>query len=160
MDWAAHAPTENASTDLLWPVDGGRLWRGFGKVRKGKRKKLPHQGIDIGAPDGTPIRAVNDALVIYADNGVRGYGNLMVLVHADASVTFYAHCTSLYFFPGQTVTRGQVIAEVGHTGIARGSHLHFEYRVRGHARDPQPKLTSPTDRPSTTEGPRNVGGAP
>jgi murein DD-endopeptidase MepM/ murein hydrolase activator NlpD len=125
---------------LLWPVEGGRLWRGFGNVRKGKRKKLPHDGIDIGAPDGTPIRAANDALVIYADNGIRGFGNLMVLAHADGTVTFYAHCTALYFFPGQVVERGQVIAEVGHTGIARGPHLHFEYRVRGRARDPHKKL--------------------
>ncbi|MDD9933710.1 MAG: M23 family metallopeptidase [Myxococcales bacterium] len=121
---------------LLWPVVGGKLWRGFGKVRRGPKRKKRHKGIDIGAPEGTLLRAAKSGLVAYSDNGVRGYGNLLVTVHPDATVAFYAHARALYVFPGERVERGQIIGEVGHTGIARGAHLHFEYRRRGRPRDP------------------------
>lgn len=122
---------------LLWPVEDGRLWRGFGLVRHRGRHRL-HKGVDIGAPEGSWIRSVNDGLVAYSDNGVSGYGNLMMVIHADASVAFYAHCKANYVFAGQIVRRGQVIGEVGDTGLAYGTHLHFELRVAGQAVDPQP----------------------
>lgn len=80
--------------------------------------------------------AVSAGLVAYADNGVSGYGNLLAIVHPDGTVATYAHCKAIYVFPGQLVERGQRVADVGHTGIARGSHLHFEYRRRGRPRDP------------------------
>jgi murein DD-endopeptidase MepM/ murein hydrolase activator NlpD len=121
---------------MLWPVEDGKFWRGFGRVKRGPKRKRRHRGIDIGAPDGTPIRAAKSGLVAYADNGVRGYGNLLVTIHPDGSVAFYAHCKAIYVFPGQRMARGQIVADVGHTGIARGSHLHFEYRTRGRARNP------------------------
>jgi murein DD-endopeptidase MepM/ murein hydrolase activator NlpD len=138
-EWLAAAgaqPDQAVDKSLLWPVAGGRFWRGFGKTRTGARKKLNHDGVDIGAADGTPIRAAQSGLVAYSDNGVRGYGNLLVLIHPHGAVTSYAHCTATYVFAGQRVERGQVIGEVGHTGIARGPHLHFEYRERGRVRDP------------------------
>ncbi|MGD8862008.1 MAG: M23 family metallopeptidase [Myxococcales bacterium] len=122
---------------LTWPVLGGKLWRGFGRVKRGPKRRKPHAGVDIGAPEGTPIRAARDGLVAYADNGMRGYGNLLITIHPDGTVAFYAHCKAVYVFEGQHVRRGQVVGEVGHTGIARGSHLHFEYRRRGRPRDPE-----------------------
>ncbi|HJL19680.1 MAG TPA: M23 family metallopeptidase [Sandaracinaceae bacterium LLY-WYZ-13_1] len=133
---------------LLWPVPDGRLWRGFGRhrelrrgrngrVRRGRRRRL-HRGVDIGAEEGSPIRAVNDGLVVYSYNGLRGYGNSVVLLHADGTVTLYAHCHATYVFAGQQVRRGQVIGEVGHTGLAHGDHLHFEWRRAGRPRDPGP----------------------
>lgn len=121
---------------MLWPVENGKLWRGFGRVRRGPKRKKPHRGIDVGAPNGTPIMAASAGLVAYADNGVRGYGNLLAIIHPDGTVATYAHCKAIYVFPGQRVERGQRVADVGHTGIARGSHLHFEYRRGGRARDP------------------------
>jgi hypothetical protein len=140
--WVAAAGSPDCVDKLAWPVPGRKLWRGYGrhckKKGKARRRCRLHKGIDIGAPDGTPFRSVSCGLVIYADNGVRGYGNLMVVVHPDASVAFYAHARALYLFAGQHVKRGQVLGEVGHTGIARGSHLHFEYRTRGYPRDPLP----------------------
>lgn len=132
--------------DLLWPVAEGRFWRGFGRQmrRSGpkarRRSRARHEGVDIGAHVGTPIRAVADGIVAYSNNEVRGYGNLIMVVHADASVTFYAHCQAAYVFPGQRVTTGQVIGEVGQTGLARGPHLHFEYRVNGRPRDPMKRF--------------------
>lgn len=129
-----------------YPVDDSRLLRGLGNVgRLAKSKKgggprgtrrKPHAGLDIGAAEGAPIRAAQSGVVVYSDNRISGYGNLVMVVHRDASVALYGHCRSTYVFPGQTVQRGQIIAEVGHTGYARGSHLHFEYRVEGRPRDP------------------------
>ncbi len=132
---------------LLWPVPGGHLWRGFGRHRviiqprrggrlRHGRRRIPHPGVDIGAPPGTPIRAVNDGLVVYSWNGMRGYGNAVLLVHADGTLTLYGHCRATYVFPGQQVRRGQVIAEVGDTGLAHGPHLHFEWRRGGQPVDP------------------------
>jgi murein DD-endopeptidase MepM/ murein hydrolase activator NlpD len=124
---------------MLWPVEGGRLWRGFGRVRRRHRGRL-HKGLDIGAPEGSPIMAAADGLVVYSDNEVSGYGNLLMVVHSDRSVAFYAHCRATYVFAGQTVRKGQIIGEVGQTGLAHGAHLHFELRVNGRPRNPLPRF--------------------
>ena len=136
--WVEAAGPDTEPDSLLWPVPEGQLWRGFGRVRRPGERQRWHKGIDVGAPEGTLIRAVKSGLVVYADNGVAGYGNLMVVVHPDATVALYSHARALYLFPGQKVRRGQVLGEVGHTGIARGSHLHFEYRIYGQPRNPLP----------------------
>jgi len=133
------AVSGQASDRLAWPVPGGRLWRGYGYVRA-RRRARAHRGIDVGAPEGTEIVAVEDGLVAYSDNGVHGYGNLAMVVHADASVAYYAHCSELWVFAGQQVARGEVIGRVGHTGLARGDHLHFELRIGGVARNPLPRF--------------------
>jgi len=131
---------DDVDKKLLWPVVGGKRWRGYGRIGKpiGKNKKRRlHKGIDIGAPEGTPFRAAKKGIVAYSDNGITGYGNMMVVIHPDASVAFYAHAKALYLFPGQLVKRGQILGEVGHSGYARGTHLHFEYRIKGWPRDPE-----------------------
>jgi len=133
---------------LLWPVDGGRFLRGYGLVRRRSRKrgggaKRLHAGVDIGAAQGTPIRAARSGLVAYSDNGVHGYGNLMMIVHTDATVAWYAHCRAAYVAAGEVVSRAQVIGEVGQTGLARGPHLHFELRREGRPFDPLPLLDRP-----------------
>jgi murein DD-endopeptidase MepM/ murein hydrolase activator NlpD len=115
---------------LLWPVPDGIRLRGYGKVGSGRRRHL-HKGIDIGAEEGALIFAVERGIVAYSNNQIRGYGNLLVIVHPDASVAFYAHTRALYVFAGQRVRRGQLIGEVGRTGFARAPHLHFEYRKKG-----------------------------
>ena len=146
-DWAEAVEGE-MGPGLLWPVPDGRRWRGFGRpralrrgrrgrLRRGRRRRL-HRGVDIGAEAGSAIRAVNDGLVLYSYNGMRGYGNSVVLLHPDGSVSLYAHCQATHVFAGQRVRRGQVIGEVGHTGLAHGDHLHFEWRRDGRPRDPLP----------------------
>ncbi|MET0389827.1 MAG: M23 family metallopeptidase, partial [Polyangiales bacterium] len=64
------------------------------------------------------------------------YGNLLVVVHADGGVSFSAHCRAIYVFAGQRVLRGQIVGEVGDTGLARGPHVHWEYHVHGKPIDP------------------------
>jgi murein DD-endopeptidase MepM/ murein hydrolase activator NlpD len=120
---------------LLWPVDDGGWVRGFGYVRR-TRPDLLHRGIDIAAPEGTTVRAAADGIVAYADNGVRGYGNLVMIVHANGWMTMYAHNSRITVQPGYRVRRGERIALVGQTGIAHGPHVHFELWEGGHAIDP------------------------
>ncbi|MET0390056.1 MAG: peptidoglycan DD-metalloendopeptidase family protein, partial [Polyangiales bacterium] len=117
-DWvtAAGPRAPGDPSGLLWPVPAGRLWRRFGFIRKPPFEHLLHRGIDVGAPRGTPLYAVNPGIVAYADNKVRGYGNLLVVVHADGGVSFSAHCRAIYVFAGQRVLRGQIVGEVGDTG--------------------------------------------
>jgi murein DD-endopeptidase MepM/ murein hydrolase activator NlpD len=139
-EWVA-AAGEITEPSLHWPVDVGKLWRGF-EAKRPKSHKHRHKGIDVGAPTGSRIRAVQSGIVAYADNEVQGYGNLLVTVHPDGSVGLYAHCRAIYVFAGQRIERGQIVAEVGTTGITRGAHLHFEYRQKGFVRDPLKKFES------------------
>jgi murein DD-endopeptidase MepM/ murein hydrolase activator NlpD len=156
---AAGAP----AADLAWPVDGGRVWRGFGMlagivVGRGGHlghtgRRHPHEGVDIGAPAGTPILAANEGLVVYSDNGMTGYGNALLIVHGDASVTLYGHCTATFVVAGQHVARGEVIASVGDTGLAHGAHLHFELHVDGQPVDPLPRFAARPDVPAPAASP-------
>lgn len=120
---------------LLWPIDEGRWVRGFGYVRT-TRPDLIHRGVDISAPVGTVVRAAADGIVAYSDNGIRGYGNLVMIVHANGWMTLYAHNARTTVQPGYRVRRGERIALVGTTGITHGPHVHFELWQNGHAVDP------------------------
>jgi len=135
----ANAVKGRTNRTLLWPVEDGSFGRGFGYVRK-HRRGLRHDGVDVGAPVGDLIRAVNDGIVAYSDNGISGFGNTVVVVHKDKSASFYCHQRATYVFPGQQVRRGQVVGEVGVTGITRGPHLHFEWHQGRDARDPMPRM--------------------
>jgi murein DD-endopeptidase MepM/ murein hydrolase activator NlpD len=149
--WIEAARSAGAAATWLYPVEQSRLLRGLGdptaalkrrtaqlkhKQKAGSHQRHAHEGLDIGAREGAPIRAAQNGLVVYSDNGLTGYGNALLVVHKDGSIALYGHCRATYVFAGQQVERGQIIGEVGHTGYARGAHLHFEYRVRGEARDP------------------------
>jgi murein DD-endopeptidase MepM/ murein hydrolase activator NlpD len=138
-EWIAAVRGEEPES-FLFPVENGKLWRGFGRVRKGKARKRPHEGIDIGATEGTPFRAAADGLVAYSDNGVSGYGNLIIILHKDGRTTFYAHNHANYVVAGEQVLRGQIIGEVGDTGLARGAHVHFEMHRAGRPINPVPHL--------------------
>lgn len=116
---------------FIWPLDTGTLTSGYG--RRGRRL---HKGIDLAAAVGTPIKAVADGKVIYSDNKQRGYGNLVILEHADDFVTVYAHNRRNLVDEGETVRQGAVIAELGNTGRSTGPHLHFEIRLDSKAVDP------------------------
>ncbi len=120
---------------LLWPIDAGRWVRGFGYVRT-TRPDLIHRGVDISAPVGTVVRAAADGIVAYSDNGIRGYGNLVMIVHRNGWMTLYAHNARTTVQPGYRVRRGERIALVGTTGITHGPHVHFELWQNGHAVDP------------------------
>jgi murein DD-endopeptidase MepM/ murein hydrolase activator NlpD len=141
--WIVAAKEQVSDPRWAYPLEHSRLLRGLGDARPGKwgggprgPRRKPHAGLDIRADEGSSIRAVQNGLVVYSDNGISGYGNLVMVVHPDATVALYGHCRATYVFAGQRVQRGQVIAEVGQTGYANGPHLHLEYRVRGRPRDP------------------------
>lgn len=123
---------------FTWPVPN------FYKLSSayGPRGGRHHDGIDIPAPRGTPIVAVDSGTVIYSDNGIRGYGNMIVLSHPGEIFSVYAHNNSNKVKKGQKVRRGQVIGLVGNTGRSTGPHLHFEIRVKNKVRNPAQYLSS------------------
>jgi murein DD-endopeptidase MepM/ murein hydrolase activator NlpD len=108
--------------DFIWPVEG-KINDVFTEVENKK-----HQGIDISSPQGTPIKASNAGKVIYSNNGIKGYGNLIILRHSEEYVTVYAHNQVNLVEEGAWVEKGQIIGKVGQTGRASGPHLHFEIR--------------------------------
>jgi len=120
-------------TDLIMPVDG-KILSEYG-IRNGR----PHKGIDLGAPNGTPVFAVLDGTVVYS--GLQGnYGNVVVLEHPDYVMTVYAHSEKNLVVVGESIKQGQIIATVGSTGNATAPHVHFEYRIKGKAINPRKVL--------------------
>lgn len=118
-----------SAAGLIWPVDGVVV-SGFG-MRWGRM----HEGIDISASSGTPIRAAAAGTVIHA-GWLGGYGNLVVVDHGVGLATAYAHASVIVVVVGQQVSQGETVSLVGSTGNSSGPHLHFEVRVNGDAVDP------------------------
>lgn len=126
---------------FLWPVPN------FYRVSShfGPRGRRHHDGIDIPAPSGTPIIASDTGVVIYSDNGIRGYGNMVVIAHGDDIFTVYAHNRKNKVDKGDRVEKGQVIALVGNTGRSTGPHVHYEIRVKNKVRNPAQYLSKSED---------------
>ena len=119
------------SIQLSWPVKNARLTSQFG-WRKGEA----HDGVDLRAKVGTPVFAAHDGRVLYAGNGISGYGVLVVIRHSTGLATVYAHNSRIRVRRGQVVRRGQLIALSGATGRASGPHVHFEVRAGSRPLDP------------------------
>ena len=98
-----------------------------------------HEGVDFGAPEGTPVHAAADGDVIYAAR-MRGYGNVVIIDHGGGYSTVYGHNSRLYVSTGQHVRRGEVISAVGSTGLTSGPNLHFEVRINNHPVNPLGRL--------------------
>jgi murein DD-endopeptidase MepM/ murein hydrolase activator NlpD len=117
---------------------GQYAWPTAGKItsRFGPRRGGFHPGIDIAAPVGTPVHAVDNGTVTFA-GWKAGYGNLVMIDHGGGKVvTVYGHLSQIFAKVGDVVKRGQLIGKVGSTGHSTGPHLHFEIRVEGSARNP------------------------
>lgn len=114
---------------LRWPLQGV-LYGRFG-VRQGQR----HDGIDIAAPEGTPVRAAADGSVVYTGRQ-SGYGAIVIVKHANGLVTLYAHNSAILVKEGERVEAGDPIARVGQSGRTTGPHLHFEVREGARPRNP------------------------
>jgi murein DD-endopeptidase MepM/ murein hydrolase activator NlpD len=114
---------ENYKGSYRWPLDAGIVSSEYGE-RWGKM----HKGLDIAADVGEPVYAAATGEVIYADNGMRGYGNAVIVRHDDRSTSLYAHNSVLKVKFGQKVTQGELIALLGNTGHSTGPHVHFEIR--------------------------------
>jgi murein DD-endopeptidase MepM/ murein hydrolase activator NlpD len=125
--------------ELQWPLKG-RITSPFGYRRHPiYRVRKMHTGIDIAAPSGTAIRAAGAGEVVHAGRW-GGYGKCVIIDHSGGVATLYAHCSSLAVTKGQAVREGQVIANVGSTGLSTGPHLHFEVRRGGRPVDPMSLL--------------------
>ncbi|MCB1172973.1 MAG: M23 family metallopeptidase [Leptospiraceae bacterium] len=125
---SAPAPAE---TQFRWPIRHFVLTSRFGQRFDGR-----HPGIDLAAPRGTPVVASSPGVVEYAAWEPYGYGYLVIIDHGNGVRTYYAHNSRNLVRRGQTVKAGQLIARVGRTGMASGSHLHFEYRIDDQPVDP------------------------
>lgn len=125
-------PIKRGSGQLIFPVNGP-ITSPFGP-RWGRL----HAGIDIPAPDGTPIRAADGGTVVLLQGvgASGGYGNYTCVQHTATMSTCYAHQSRLGTTQGASVSQGQVIGYVGNTGNSFGAHLHFEVRVNGAPVDP------------------------
>jgi murein DD-endopeptidase MepM/ murein hydrolase activator NlpD len=110
---------EAAIPEFRWPARG-RVIEGF--------KIGANDGINIALPEGTSVKAADAGVVAYAGNGLKGYGNLILLRHSNGFVTAYANNGEIDVKRGETVRRGQVIAKSGQTGNVSTPQLHFEVR--------------------------------
>jgi len=122
-------PIRQGSGTFIWPVNG-TFTSPFG-YRWGRL----HAGIDLAAPEGTPIRAADSGRVIIA-GWTGGYGNFTCVQHNATTSSCYAHQSRFGTSMGANVSKGQVIGYVGNTGHSFGAHLHFEVRVNGNPVDP------------------------
>ena len=99
-----------------------------------------HSGIDLGAPTGTDIHAVNGGTVLFVRYKTTGYGYHLAIDHGCGKVTLYGHCSKILVTEGQTISQGEVVALVGSTGKSTGSHLHFEVIADGVPQNPRSYL--------------------
>src|SRR6202035_2733604 len=125
------AEATGALATFRWPVRG-KVITSYGAKTNGKA----NDGINLAVPEGTPIKAAEDGVVAYSGNELKGYGNLVLVRHANGYVTAYAHASELLVKRGDTIKRGQVIAKSGQSGEVGSPQLHFEIRKGSTPVDP------------------------
>ncbi|MGE0846645.1 MAG: LysM peptidoglycan-binding domain-containing protein [Flavobacteriaceae bacterium] len=130
-------PEARSASEFRWPVRG-RVISAFGEKASGRT----NDGVNIAVPAGTSIRAAENGVVAYAGNELEGYGNLILIRHSDNWVTAYAHAEKLLVKRGDTVKRGQVIAQAGQTGSVSTPQVHFELRQGSKPVDPLRHLSA------------------
>jgi len=120
-----------AGSQFVWPVDGDVVAK-FGPAGKG----LHNDGINISVLRGATVKAAENGVVAYSGNELQGFGNLLLIKHADGWMSAYAHNEQLLVKRGDRVQRGQEISRAGQTGSVRSPQLHFELRRGTRAVDP------------------------
>jgi murein DD-endopeptidase MepM/ murein hydrolase activator NlpD len=125
------AEATGALPTFRWPVRG-KVITSYGAKTNGKA----NDGINLAVPEGTPVKAAEDGVVAYSGNELKGYGNLVLVRHANGYVTAYAHASELLVKRGDTIKRGQVIAKSGQSGEVGSPQLHFEIRKGSTPVDP------------------------
>jgi murein DD-endopeptidase MepM/ murein hydrolase activator NlpD len=131
------AEATGALLSFRWPVKG-RIITAFGAKPNGQQ----NDGINLAVPEGTPVKAAEDGVVAYAGNELKGYGNLVLVRHANGFVSAYAHASEILVKRGDTIKRGQTIALAGQTGNVTSPQLHFEIRKGSTPVDPTQYLGS------------------
>jgi len=125
------APDPMSGNSFRWPVRG-RVVSGFGTKPDGGN----NDGIDLAVPQGTSVMAAENGVVAYAGNELKGYGNLILIRHANNWVSAYAHNEEILVKRGDKVRRGQIIAKAGATGSVNQPQVHFELRKGSRPVDP------------------------
>ena len=121
---------------LASPLEFSRVTSGFSmRMHPILNAWKQHNGVDYGAPQGTPVRTIGDGVVEFA-GWQNGYGNVVHVKHGNERSTVYAHLSRIDVFQGQRVEQGATIGAVGQTGWATGPHLHFEVKIDGQQQDP------------------------
>ncbi len=123
--------------DFIWPAQG-RIISAYGAKEGGTH----NDGINIAVPAGSSVKASQNGVVAYAGNELKGYGNLLLIRHANGWMTAYAHNSKLLVKRGDTVKRGQIIAQAGRTGSVTSPQVHFELRKGAKAVDPRTMIGS------------------
>ncbi len=130
-------PANFVGGQFMWPSNTTLVTSPYGyRIHPVTGRQRFHSGIDIGAPYGSSIYASNSGTVVVAGYNAGGYGNYVVINHGGGYSTLYAHCSSLLVSPGQQVSKGQVIAKCGSTGMSTGPHIHFEIQYNGSTTNP------------------------
>jgi murein DD-endopeptidase MepM/ murein hydrolase activator NlpD len=134
-EWAAEASRtgDMGNGKLQWPVRQGWFGRGYGSGEGGY-----HLAVDIAGELGADVYAAAPGVVGYVGNELRGYGNVVLVVHPGGWVTLYGHNRRVVVRSGEHVSQGQPIAELGSTGRSMGPHVHFELIYQGRNCDPLP----------------------
>ena len=130
-------PEPLAGNSFRWPVKG-HIVSGFGTKADGGH----NDGINISVPQGTPVRAAENGVVAYAGNELKGYGNLVLVRHANNWVSAYANNEQILVKRGDKVSRGQVIAKAGTSGSVSQPQVHFELRKGSRPVDPTKYMSS------------------
>lgn len=120
---STHKKSSLETPKFAWPVKG-KIISSFGPGQG----TLQNDGINIAAPKGTPITAIDEGVVVYAGNEMQGFGNLILLKHPGGWMSSYGHAAKLLVERGAKVQKGQSIALVGNTGSVNEPQLHFELR--------------------------------
>src|SRR5574340_124182 len=127
----------------MLPIEGGWYSSNYGwRIDPFNGQRAFHEGIDFLADQGTPIMAAAGGIIVYSDFHPQ-YGNMIEIDHGNGLITRYAHASKRLAKVGDVVMRGAKIAEVGKTGRATGTHLHFEVRRRGAPQNPTQFLRLP-----------------
>ena len=135
LDFLQNQKSVLLATPSLWPVMG-RISSLFGESRPSSGGDVrTHKGLDISAPQGTPVMAATDGIISFAGTESE-YGRLIVIDHGHSFSTVYGHLGKIQIQAGDKVAKGQVIGTVGLTGNSTGPHLHFEVRVNNNPVNP------------------------
>jgi murein DD-endopeptidase MepM/ murein hydrolase activator NlpD len=126
----ARAPQSVAGDTLIWPA-AGPLSTNFSPT---------HRGLDVVANQGTPVKAALSGRVVGAAESDGPYGWYVMLEHGGTFSTVYAHLSKIRVKVGDAIQKGQIVGEVGSTGLSTGAHLHFELRQSNVPIDPRPYL--------------------
>lgn len=139
QELAEHKEEFSTVIPAIWPIDrtklkyvsslyGMRMHPRYGSWRM-------HEGVDLSAPKGTPVYATGNGVITEAE-WRPGYGQLIEINHGFGYKTRYGHLSKMFVIEGDSVTRGEVIGEVGNTGVSSGAHLHYEVRYRNNTVNP------------------------